>query len=213
MISTIQTPKEIREEGIILKSYYKVLILGLISLLTFSLISSPIHAYGIPFFHFNDSLCSCSAAGSGGSFNYGDWFNQGLNTTGNVSFNFVRLGTINPYGGLFDDDGTYGTLIGKNQIVLKDYNYSFPDKFITSYSQNGFEINNNLSNGIFFGSDWNYGTNQNLYVILTEPSYTNVLTFDTLNNKVSFPLLSGSGSAFACLDENGTLYRSNMSCV
>lgn len=193
MMSTIQTPKEIKEKGIILKSYYKVLILGLISLLTFSLISSPIQAKGLSLFHFNESLCSCSAGGSGSSFNYADWFNQPLNTTSNVTFNSIFL------------NRNWNSIWTNSTLELSDKN-----------TNNYIDINNDNGITVFHTAKIGPSTSEidlydsSLYMFFNDVNY---FGFYIDNRGYTFDSLSGSGSAFACLNENGTLYRSNVSCI
>lgn len=206
--STKQTAKEIKEEGLKLKRYYKVLLL----LFTFILISSGVHAKGISFFHFNESLCTCSA-GTGSSFNYADWFNQGLNTTSDVSFNSISL-DANNYWSTADSFNVEYDHNDAEPYATDTYMYVWNNGISLGSDDGGNNYinsidlvqNNPLGYYLGLSSQKTYSPASRTYIRL----YPDKLLINT-SNEIHIQL-SGSGNAFACLNENGTLYRSATAC-
>lgn len=167
---------------------YKIVTALLISCLVSISLSTAIPWYKVTY---NESLCSCTAGtGSSSSFNYTNYFNQGLNTTNVPTFNSINL----------LPDGQINSWTSDNMLHLIYYTYGLDFIYNNTYE-------------LFFGSDLNLGSRPYVYGFYTSNSYSNILEFDTTNDKVTLPLLSGSGSAFACLNKNGTLYRSGTACV
>lgn len=226
-MSTIQTPKEIKEEGIILKSYYKVLLLCF----TFALIVSPVYVEGrgIKLFSFNESLwtnniytgninvsaetcsanqCSqyngttfnCINQTGGSSFIYSEHFDQYLNKSSPTMFGYNAAAELPDFERYYTKFNVDGLEAGIETSYHGNYS-GWEEKYYSTIRYDNIRILQEDSDGLDIESIFN-----SLGFVLYE---NDVQTAKFSKIEIQANYLNGTGKAMLCVDNTGKIYRGN----